>query len=46
MSSQRNTSQVKDAKFKTLAIRMVKELGENFNSIKKKIPIRNEGFSN
>ena len=33
-----------DAEFKTLVIRMLKELNEDFNSIKKD-PVRNEGYT-
>ena len=36
-------SNVSDAEFKTLVIRMLKELSEDLNS-KKKDPVRNEGF--
>ena len=38
-------SNLSDAKFKTLAIRMVKELSEDFSSIKKD-PVRNEVYPN
>ena len=34
-----------DAEFKTLVIRMHKELSEHLNGIKKD-PVRNEGFTN
>ena len=37
-------SNLSDAEFKTLVIRMFKELGEDLNS--KKYPVRNEGFTN
>ena len=33
-----------DAEFKTLFIRMLKELSEDLNSIKK-YPVRNEGYA-
>ena len=33
------------AEFKTLVIRMIKELSEDLNSIKKNL-VRNEGFTN
>ena len=35
-------SNLSDAEFKTLVVRMLKELGEHLNSIKKD-PVRNEG---
>ena len=35
-----------DAEFKTLVIRMLKELSEDLNSIKRKDPVRNEGYTN
>ena len=38
-------SNLSDAKFKTLVIRMLKELSEDLNSIKK-YPVRNEGYTN
>ena len=34
-----------DAEFKTLVIRMLKELSEDLNGIKKD-PVRNEGYTN
>ena len=34
-----------DAEFKTLVIRMLKELNEDLNSIKKD-PVRNTGYTN
>ena len=34
-----------DAEFKTLVIRMLKELSEDFNSIKKRFS-QNEGYTN
>ena len=34
-----------DAEFKTLVIRMLKEISEDHNSIKKD-PVRNEGYTN
>ena len=37
-------SNLSDAEFKTLVIRMLKELNEDFNSIKKD-PVRNEGYT-
>ena len=37
-------SNLSDAEFKTLVIRMVLELSENLNSIKK-IPVRNKGYT-
>ena len=37
-------SNVSDAEFKTLFIRMLKELSEDLNSIKK-YPVRNEGYT-
>ena len=37
-------SNLSDALFKTLVIRMVLELSENLNSIKK-IPVRNKGYT-
>ena len=39
------TSNLSDAEFKTLVIRMLKELSEDLNSIKKNL-VRNEGFTN
>ena len=38
-------SNLSDKEFKTLVIRMVKELSEDLNSIKKD-PVRNEGYTN
>ena len=38
-------SNLSDAEFKTLVIRMLKELSEDLNSIKKD-PVRNERYSN
>ena len=38
-------SNLSDAEFKTLFIRMLKELSEDLNSIKKD-PVRNEGYTN
>ena len=38
-------SNLSDAEFKTLAIKMLKELSEHLNSIKKD-PVRNEGYIN
>ena len=38
-------SNLSDAEFKTLVIRMLKELSEDLNSIKKD-PVRNEGYTN
>ena len=38
-------SNLSDAKFKTLVIRMLKELNEDFSSIKK-YPVRKKGFTN
>ena len=38
-------SNLSDAQFKTLVIRMLKELRENLNSIKND-PVRNEGYTN
>ena len=38
-------SNLSDTEFKTLAIRMLKELSEDLNSIKKD-PVRNEGYTN
>ena len=38
-------SNLSDAEFKTLVIRMLKELSENLNSIKKG-PVRNERYTN
>ena len=35
-----------DAELKTLVIRMLKEPSEDLNSIKKKDPVRNKGYSN
>ena len=37
-------SNLSDAKFKTLVIRILKELSEDLNSKKK--PVRNEGYTN
>ena len=38
-------SNLSDAKFKTLVIRMLKELTEDLNSINND-PVRNEGYTN
>ena len=38
-------SDLSDAEFKTLVVRMVKELSEGLSSIKKD-PVRNEGYTN
>ena len=38
-------SNLSGAEFKTLVIRMLKELSEDLNSIKK-YPVRNEGYTN
>ena len=38
-------SNLSDAKFKTLVIRMLKELTEDLNSINNN-PVRNEGYTN
>ena len=38
-------SNLSEAEFKTLVLRMLKELSEDFNSIKKD-PVRNEGYTN
>ena len=38
------TNNLSDAEFKTQVIRMLKELSEDFNSIKK--IVRNEGYTN
>ena len=38
-------SNLSDAEFKTLAIKMLKELSEDLNGIKKD-PVRNEGYTN
>ena len=38
-------SNLSDAEFKTLVIRVLKELSENLNSIKKD-PVRNKGYTN
>ena len=38
-------SNLSDAEFKTLVIRMLKELSEDLNSIKKD-PVRNEEYTN
>ena len=35
-----------DAEFKTLVIRMLEELREDLNSIKKKNPVRSKGYPN
>ena len=37
-------SDLSDAEFKTLVVRMFEELSENLNSIKD--PVRNEGYTN
>ena len=39
-------SNLSDAEFKTLGIRMLKELDEDLSSIKKRNPVRNEGYIN
>ena len=49
--SDMEASKLPGTEFKTMVIRMLKELTENFNSIKKhgnhkKDPLRNEGCSN
>ena len=36
-------SNLSDAQFKTLVIRMIKEISDDINNIKKN-PVRNEGF--
>ena len=38
-------SDLSDAEFKTLVIRMLKDLSEDLNSVKKN-PVRNEGYTN
>ena len=38
-------SNLPDAEFKTLVVRMLKELSEDLNNIKKD-PVRNEGYTN
>ena len=38
-------SNLSDAEFKTLVLRMLKELSEDLESIKKD-PVRNEGYTN
>ena len=38
-------SNLSDSEFKTMVIRMLKELSEDLNSIKKNL-VRNEGFTN
>ena len=38
-------SNLSDAEFKSLVIRMLKELSEDLNNIKKD-PVRNEGYTN
>ena len=38
-------SNLSDAEFKTLVVRMLKKLSEDLSSIKKE-PVRNEGFTN
>ena len=43
--NKRKTSNLSDVELKTLFIRMLKELSEDFNSIKKD-PVRNEGYTN
>ena len=35
-----------EAEFKTLVIRMLKELSEDLSSIKKKNSVRNKGYTN
>ena len=39
-------SNLSNAEFKTLVIRMLKEFTEDLNSIKKKGTVRNEGYTN
>ena len=39
-------SNLLNAEFKTLVIRMLKEFTEDLNSIKKKGTVRNEGYTN
>ena len=39
------TNNLLDAEFKTLVMRMLSELRENLNSVKKG-PVRNEGYTN
>ena len=39
------TSNLSDAKFKTLVIKMLRELSEDLKSIKKD-PVRNKGYTN
>ena len=40
-------SNLSDAEFKTVVIRMLREISEDLNSIKKKNnPVRNKGFAN
>ena len=39
-------SNLSDAEFKTLGIRMLKKLDEDLSSIKKRNPVRNEGYIN
>ena len=43
--NKREISNLSDVEFKTLLIRMLKELSEDLNSIKTDI-VRNEGYSN
>ena len=43
--NKREISDLSDAEFKTLVIRVLKELSENLNSIKKD-PVRNKGYTN
>ena len=43
--NKREISNLSDAEFKSLVIRMLKELSEDLNNIKKD-PVRNEGYTN
>ena len=43
--NEKELSNVSDAEFKALVIRMLKELSEDLNRIKKD-PVRNEGYTN
>ena len=43
--NKREISNLSDAEFKTLVIRMLKELSEHLNSIKKD-PVRNKEYTN
>ena len=45
MPNKMEISNLSDAEFKTLVIRMLKEHSEDLNGIKKD-PVRNEGFTN